>query len=88
MFCPLQPIPNEFRSYGIKVWVRMPPRLGRLCHKVGLFTIVSMMVPEGQGIFVPYDPSFYGMFWAQNFANRGVGLSKLISGVEDFAGDR
>ena len=54
---------------------------GFVCHKsrssyaikVGACTPFSVKVPLFQGIFMPYDPSFYGIFWGHFFANMGGG---------------
>ena len=35
--------------------------------------IFSLKIPLFQGIFTPYDPSFYGIFWGIFFANMGGG---------------
>ena len=61
------PTPNKNGSYGIKG--------GFVCHKsqssyaikVGSCTIFSVEVPLFRGIFTPYDPSFYGIFWGHIF---------------------
>ena len=61
------PTPNKNSSYGIKG--------GFVCHKsrssyaikVGSCTIFSVKVPLFGGIFAPYDPSFYGIFWGHIF---------------------
>ena len=57
------PTPKKIGSYGIKVGVRMPQKLESYAIKVGLYTIFSVKVPLFQGIFTPYEPSFYGIFW-------------------------
>ena len=69
------PTPNKNGSYGIKGGG------GFVCHKsrssyavkVGWCTTFSVKVPLFQGIFTPYDPSFYGIFWGHIFANMGGG---------------
>ena len=39
--------------------------------KVGSFTTFSVKIPLLQGIFTPYDPSFYGIFWGHTFCQYG-----------------
>ena len=58
--------------------VRMAQKGEFVCHKsrssyaikVGSCTTFSVKVPLFQGIFTPYDPSFYGIFW--------VGVVRII----------
>ena len=56
------PTPNKNGSYGTKVGVRMLYAI-----KVGSYTIFSVKVPLFQGIFMPHDPSFCGIFWEHIF---------------------
>ena len=39
----------------------------------------SVKVPLFQGIFTPYDPSFYGIFWGHIFLLLwGVGVVEIV----------
>ena len=50
-------------------------------QKIGSYTMFSVKVPSFQGMFTPYDPSFYGISWEHIFLlvwGGGV-WSKLFS---------
>ena len=61
------PTPNKNGLYGIKGgFVRHKSR-SLYAIKVGSCTTFSVKVPLFQGIFTPYDPSFYGIFQGHIF---------------------
>ena len=53
-------IPNKIGSYGIKVGVYMP------CIR-GWYAIFSVETLFFLRIFMPYNPSFYGIFVGRTF---------------------
>ena len=58
----------------------MPEKSEFVCHKSRFVHNILCESPFIQGIFTPYHPSFYGIFWGHSFClYGGWGWSELFS---------